>query len=169
AKRHKDVQEAILDEDTQPVTSSGWKTAAFIIAGLVTLPIAAELTVNSAISIAEVWDVPDDVIGLTIVAIGTSLPELATAVMAARAATTSVLVGSIIGSNFFNIAAIMGITALVVPVPVTQHILDFDVWVMAAATLFLVLLATLHMTIGRLLGAILFGFYVVYLVATVAL
>ncbi len=156
-------------EDVGEIPASGLTVAAYLVAGLIALPVAAELTVGSAVSIAEIWGVPPDVIGLTIVAIGTSLPELATAVMAARAASTSVLLGSVIGSNLFNIAAILGITALVVPLPASEKIMGFDIWVMLAATAFLGLVAVTRLTIGRLLGTVLFVAYLAYLVATVML
>lgn len=156
-------------DDVGEIPTSGLKVAAFLIAGLIALPVAAELTVRSAITIAEIWGVPADVIGLTIVAIGTSLPELATAIMAARAASTSVLIGSVIGSNLFNIAAILGITALVVPLPASEHIMEFDIWIMLAVTAVLGIIAVTKLTIGRMLGAVLFGGYLAYLVATVML
>ncbi len=158
-----------LLDDVGEIPTNGLTVAAYLVAGLVALPLAAELTVSAAVDIAEIWGVPSDVIGLTIVAIGTSLPELATAIMAARAASTSVLLGSVIGSNLFNIAGILGITALVVPLSVSEKIMDFDIWVMLAATAFLGLVAVTRLTIGRLLGAVLFGAYLAYLVATVML
>ena len=167
ARRAAPVDDAL--EDVGEIPTSGLTVAAYLVAGLIALPVAAELTVGAAVSIAEIWGVPPDVIGLTIVAIGTSLPELATAVMAARAASTSVLIGSVIGSNLFNIAAILGITAVVVPLPASEHIMDFDIWIMLAATAFLGMVAITRLTIGRLLGTVLFGAYLAYLVATVML
>ena len=93
-----------------------------------TLPLAAWLTVDNAVGIATRWNVPEEIIGLTIVAIGTSLPELATSVQAARHGNSSVAIGNVIGSNLFNIAAIMGITAAVAgPVPVASHVVSFDI------------------------------------------
>jgi cation:H+ antiporter len=170
ARSQKEMQKQIAAaEEIDSAPQNLLVTAAFLVAGFVALPVAAELTVQSAVTIAEIWEVPDHIIGLTIVAIGTSLPELATAIMAARAKSTSVLLGSLIGSNFFNLAAILGITAIVVPIPASDHILDFDIWVMAGATLLLVLLATMRLTIGKVLGAAMFGSFLLYLVATVSL
>ncbi len=143
--------------------------AGLLITGLVFLPLGASLTVDSAVDIAERWHVPQDVIGLTIVAIGTSLPELATGIMAARQGNTSVAVGNVVGSNLFNIAAIMGVTATVVAVPVSQHIVMFDMWIMLAATLFLIAMPFLHLTITRTLGFTLTGAYALYLIFTVVL
>ena len=138
-----------------------------LIAGLVALPIGANITVDAAVEIAERWMVPEEVIGLTIVAIGTSLPELATGVMAARHNNTSVALGNVVGSNLFNIAAIMGVTAFIAgDVDVGQHIVGFDMWVMLAATLLLIALPVFKLSIGRTGGLLLTTSYLGYLVVT---
>ena len=138
-----------------------------LIAGLIALPIGASITVDAAVEIAERWMVPEEVIGLTIVAIGTSLPELATGVMAARHNNTSVALGNVVGSNLFNIAAIMGATAFIAgDVEVGQHIVGFDMWVMLAATLLLIALPVFKLSIGRTGGLLLTGTYLGYLVVT---
>ncbi len=138
-----------------------------IIAGLIALPIGATLTVDAAVEIARRWHVSEDIIGLTIVAIGTSLPELATGIMAARQNHASVAIGNIVGSNLFNIAAIMGVTATVAgTVEAGSHIIGFDMWVMLLATLILLALPFLKLTIGRTGGMLLTGGYIAYLVAT---
>ncbi|NKB51276.1 MAG: calcium/sodium antiporter [Rhizobiaceae bacterium] len=138
-----------------------------LIAGLIALPIGASITVDAAIEIARRWTVPEEVIGLTIVAIGTSLPELATGIMAARHNNGSVALGNVVGSNLFNIAAIMGATAFIAgDVSVGQHIISFDMWVMLAATLFLIALPVFKLSIGRTGGILLTGTYLAYLVAT---
>ena len=140
---------------------------ALLIAGLIALPIGATLTVDSAVEIARRWMVSEDIIGLTIVAIGTSLPELATGIMAAKHNNASVGLGNVVGSNLFNIAAIMGVTATVAgSVPVGAHIIGFDMWVMLAATLFLFALCFTKLSITRTGGALMTGAYLVYLIAT---
>ena len=158
-----------LSDEVGPVPTEGWKLAALLVVGLLSLPLGAKLTVDSAVSIARALDVSDEVIGLTIVAIGTSLPELATGISAARQGAGSVAMGNVIGSNFFNIAGILGITATVTSIPVTSHIVTFDMWVMLAATLFLVALAVFDLRIGRRVGGSLLAAYIVYLVATAVL
>lgn len=140
--------------------------AAFLAAGIVALGIGASLTVDSAVEIAARWNVPEEVIGLTIVAIGTSLPELATGIMAARNNSGSVAIGNIVGSNLFNIAAIMGITTVVAPVVAGDHIVRFDMWAMLVTTLFLIALPIAGMTIGRKAGILLTALYLLYLAAT---
>ncbi len=154
-------------EDVGELPKSIWAVVGYVVIGLVALPVAANLTVNSAVSIAEFWNVPEDIIGLTIIAIGTSLPELATGISAARAGNTSVAVGNVIGSNLFNIAAIMGLTAAFIPIQVSQHVMLYDVWVMAATTIFLIALPLFGLRIGRRLGSVMLVLYAAYLVFTV--
>ncbi|MEM9734341.1 MAG: calcium/sodium antiporter [Pseudomonadota bacterium] len=145
-------------------------TIALLVVGLIALPLGASMAVNAAVDIARVWNVSDEVIGLTIVAIGTSLPELATGIMAARQGNASVGIGNVVGSNFFNIAAIMGITAVVAgDVPVGDNIVPFDMTVMAISTIFLAVVTLAGFAINRLLGAVLLVLYAAYLVATAML
>ena len=157
---------AELEEEVGEVPREGWRVAAYLIGGLVLLPVGARLTVDSAIEIAEALGVTQEVIGLTVVALGTSLPELATGIMAARQNESSVAIGNVVGSNFFNIAAIMGITGLIVPLPVEGHMMAFDVWVMLATTGLLAAVAFSSACIGRWSGLILALLYAAYLAAT---
>lgn len=113
----------------------GWKIAAFLIAGLIGLPLGAKLLVDNAIIIATQFGVSATVIGLTLVAIGTSLPELATTVMAAFRKKADVAIGNVIGSNVFNLLAIIGIASLVGPMPVPPAFLALDLWVMLGASI----------------------------------
>ena len=139
----------------------------FLLLGMVTLPLAAHATVLSASAIAKSWHVSDAVIGLTIVAFGTSLPELATGISAARSGNASLGLGNVIGSNLFNMAAIIGITAAVVPIPVDPHIIQFDVWIMGLSTLLLLALPVLKLQINRAGGIVLLSCYMAYMVFTV--
>jgi len=113
----------------------GWKIAAFLIAGLIGLPLGAKLLVDNAVIIATDFGVSATVIGLTLVAIGTSLPELATTVMAAYRGKADVALGNVIGSNMFNLLAIVGIASLVGPMPVSDTLLRLDLWVMLGASI----------------------------------
>ncbi len=171
AKAHRKTGEEAVEDDYHDeigtVPTSNLLIAGLMIAGLIALPIGASVAVDAAVEIAERWAVPHEIIGLTIVAIGTSLPELATGIMAARQGNASVALGNVIGSNFFNIAAIMGITALVAPVPVGDHIIHFDMWVMLATTLLLVALTAFHIGISKGLGLVLTLAYAAYLLLTV--
>lgn len=135
----------------------------FLIIGLVMLPVGAQLTVNSAHTIALEWGLSDEIIGLTVVAIGTSLPELAASMMAVIRGNSNLAIGNVVGSNIFNIAAIMGITLIITPVPVGPHIIQLDMWVMFAVSLFLAFLAYFKDEIGRLMGLVMLALYTSYI------
>ena len=162
-------QSASYDDEVDNVPTKAIVIAGLLIAGLIALPFGAKLTVDSAIEIATRWNIPEEVIGLTVVAIGTSLPELATGIMAARNQSGSVAIGNIIGSNLFNIAAIMGVTATVATVEATAHILGFAMWIMLGSTLFLAIIPITGITVGRKLGALLTVCYLSYVAATIVL
>lgn len=126
--------------------------ALFLIAGLVGLPIAAQLTVSGATDIAGSFGISDAVIGLTIVAVGTSLPELATTLVAALRKNAAVAVGNVVGSNIFNLSGILGLTALIIPVSIDERIVRIDMWVMLACALFLAVLGYTRYNAGRWTG-----------------
>jgi len=107
----------------------------FLGAGLVGLPLGAHLTVNGATTLAQNFGISEAVIGLTLVAFGTSLPELATTMAAAIRGQCGLALGNVLGSNLFNILAVMGITSMVGDVPVPDVFWRLDLWVMLAATL----------------------------------
>ncbi len=141
----------------------GWRIAVFLVLGLVGLPLGANLLVENATVIAKMYDVSDTVIGLTLVAVGTSLPELATTVMAALRRQADVALGNVIGSNMFNLLAIIGIASLVGPIPVDAEFLKFDLWVMLGASILLVPFVYMRRDITRVWGVILTGLYLLYL------
>ena len=147
-------------DDTMP----GWKVAMFLLLGLVGLPLGADILVDSAVSIAEALGVPDTVIGLTLVAVGTSLPELATTVMAAIRRQADVALGNVIGSNMFNLLGIIGIASLVGPIAVAPTFLTFDLWVMLAASLLLAPFVFLRWSIGLVWGVVFLALYAAYMV-----
>jgi cation:H+ antiporter len=107
-------------------------SAGLVVGGLVALVVGADLAVRGAVDVARVFGVTERVIGLTIVAMGTSLPELATSVVAAHRRETEIAVGNIIGSNIFNLLGILGATAVIIPVPVDPRSVTLDNWVMLA-------------------------------------
>ena len=141
-----------------------WKIIVFLIAGLIGLPLGADLLVDNASILAIRYGVREAAIGLTLVALGTSLPELATTVMAALRKQADVALGNVIGSNMFNLLAIIGITALVGEVPVNAEFLSFDLWVMLAASLILVPFVFMRCDIGRIVGILFTCGYVAYVV-----
>ncbi|WP_102108198.1 calcium/sodium antiporter [Oceaniglobus roseus] len=132
-------------------------------AGLGLILLGARLLVGGAIGIADSLGVSEAIIGLTVVAVGTSLPELVTTVMAALKGRSDIAFGNIVGSNIFNVLGILGVTALVKPLEVPRQIALFDIWAMCGATLLLILFARFGARLGRGRGALLLGGYVGYL------
>ncbi len=142
----------------------GWpKVIGFLVIGLVGLPIGAELLVNAATNIAKSFGVSDTVIGLTLVALGTSLPELATTVMAALRRQADVAFGNVIGSNMFNLLGIIGIASFFGTIPVVPEIMAFDIWVMIASSVLLGLFVLRRKSITKAWGVVLTALYVLYI------
>ncbi|WP_304619856.1 calcium/sodium antiporter [Paracoccus sediminilitoris] len=112
----------------------GLRIALWLGGGLVALPLGANLLVNGATQIAQDFGISDTVIGLTLVAVGTSLPELAASVAAALKGRADMALGNVVGSNIFNILAILGITSIVTPLPIPPEMLRLDLWVMLATS-----------------------------------
>lgn len=143
----------------------GWpKIALFLALGIIGLPLGAKLFVDGATNIALTFGISETVIGLTLVAIGTSLPELATTVMAALRRQADVALGNVIGSNMFNLLGIMGVASLVGTIPVDPQFLTFDLWIMLLASLMLIPFVFFKMDINRIWGVALSALYVAYLV-----
>ncbi|MGP1356560.1 calcium/sodium antiporter [Roseicyclus sp.] len=140
-----------------------WRIALYVALGLAGLPLGADLLVDSSVAIATAYGVSETVIGLTLVAVGTSLPELATTVMAAIRKHADVALGNVIGSNMFNLLAIIGISSLVGPIPVDPGILGFDIWVMLAASLVLAPFVFLRWSMGRGVGVAFTVLYAAYI------
>ncbi|MCG8652184.1 MAG: hypothetical protein MI861_20260, partial [Pirellulales bacterium] len=162
--------EAVIGEETIELIDgvSGLPNQFFgitgcLVAGLIGLPLGAQLTVGSATQIATNFGVDDAVIGLTIVALGTSLPELATTLSAAMRGQCGLALGNVLGSNLFNILAIMGLTAMVTPVPVPEFIKNVDVWVMLGAALAITPFVLRKGHITRIPGLAFVVFYVAYI------
>jgi cation:H+ antiporter len=139
--------------------------ALFVVLGIVLLPLGAELMLDGAVQLATYFGVPSAVIGLSVVALGTSLPELATTVVAAFQRHSDLALGNVIGSNLFNLLAIMGLTAMLSPAPIAvpPAFLRFDLLVMLATTGALFFLAWRGRSIGRALGLVLLTAYALYL------
>ncbi|MEM1272255.1 MAG: calcium/sodium antiporter [Pseudomonadota bacterium] len=141
-----------------------WKILIYLALGLVGLPLGANLLVDSATTIARHYGVTETIIGLTLVAVGTSLPELATTVMAAIRRHSEVAIGNVIGSNLFNLLAIIGVTSLVGPIPVGANFFHLDFWIMLAASAILAPFVFLRLRMGRKVGTGLVVLYLVYVV-----
>ncbi len=139
------------------------KAGLFVVLGLIGLPIGADLLVHGAVDIARAFHVSEAVIGLTLIAIGTSLPELATSLAAAWRGHLDVAIGNVIGSNIFNVLAILSGTALVGTIPISDAFMLFDLPVMLASSALLVPFIRQRGMIGRATGAAMLAGYVIYI------
>jgi len=155
----------VVVEDVEEPEFKSLKIALlFLLLGLVVISLGADLLIRGSVIVATLLGVPDLVIGLSIIAIGTSLPELSTCIAAARKKHTDVVVGNIIGSNIFNILMIIGLCAFAKPLLMDQidpRAVQIDIWVTAAVTVFFSVWVFLFKGIGRYVGI---GFMILYLV-----
>jgi len=143
-------------ESEIPDGVSNSKAAIWIAVGLILLPVSAGLLVDNAVIIAKYFGMSDLVIGLTIIAVGTSLPELAASVAGVLKGEDDMAVGNIVGSNVFNILAVMGIPGILNPSILSEHAMGRDFWVMLGVSLLLVVMALgKSRSINRIEGAIL--------------
>ncbi|WP_093038836.1 calcium/sodium antiporter [Roseovarius azorensis] len=154
--------DAIPDDAGLPAPASVLVSGLWVIGGLIALMVGARLLVDGAVSIARSYGISEAFIGLTIVAVGTSLPELATSVIAAFRRQSEIAIGNIVGSNIFNVLCILGVTALIAPIPVASRFLTFDLPVMIAVSLVLTGLLLARPVIGRGTGAGMLAGYAVY-------
>lgn len=159
AKRHE------ADAAALPAAPKGGALVAVLlsIAGLALLMVGAKFLVGGAVVVAGALGVSETIIGLTVVAVGTSLPELVTSVAAALRGKSDLALGNVIGSNLYNILGILGATALIAPIPVDPRILGFDNWTMLAATAALIFFARTGHRVTRLEGGALLLAYGAYL------
>jgi len=144
--------------------SLGQSLAIAVLGGAAIL-FGANWLVDGSVSVARVMGVPETVIGLTMVALGTSLPELATAIAGSRKGQGDVVLGNVLGSNLFNLLGILGTTALVVPLPMPVEIVGFDIWIMLAATILLIVFAVTGWRISRREAILLLFGYIAYIAA----
>tara|TARA_R110002095_G_scaffold212676_2_gene202221 strand:+ start:3728 stop:4696 length:969 start_codon:yes stop_codon:yes gene_type:complete len=157
-----ELHQAEAEELTVAPKSVLWTLIAVAI-GLLLLIGGSQVLLIGAIGIAEYFDVPEAVIGLTLVAVGTSLPELSISVVAAIRRHADVAVGNILGSNIFNLLGILGVSSLLQPLPVHVRILQFDQWIMLGASLLLLLFLYTGRCLSRFEGGMLLAAYGVYL------
>lgn len=165
ALAHRAAQSAAATGSDVPVFEGQmpWaKILIFLALGLVGLPIGADLLVDGASNIARAFGVSETVIGLTLVAVGTSLPELSASVMAAIKGRADVAMGNVLGSNVFNLLGIIGIAGLISPMAVPAQMLRFDLWVMLGITLLLGPIIFRRWSIGRATGLAFVALYALY-------
>jgi cation:H+ antiporter len=151
------------DENVSSEEMSKVKSIVYVLGGVAGLVVGGKMILSSAITIASSFGVSESLIGLTIVAVGTSLPELATSIVAALKRQADIAVGNVVGSNIFNIFWIIGASAIIAPLPVNQVLItDMVVMVVAAVLLFLVLFVGKRHMIDRWQGILFIALYVAY-------
>lgn len=156
-----------IDLDEIQKKAPYWKSMFFLLIGIVALYFGAGWFVKGAVGIAELLLAgnphKNTIIGVTVVAVGTSAPELVASTVAAYRKQTDISIGNLIGSNIFNILVVLGLTAMITPVPVTREVIEFDMlWVLGVALLLVILIA-FGSRIGRLKGMILLSTYIAYI------
>ncbi|MEZ9700260.1 calcium/sodium antiporter [Vibrio sp. 10N.261.46.E12] len=157
--------DAFLDEQESEIPEgvSNPKAAMWVVIGLIILPLAADMLVDNAVTIAKYFGMSDLVIGLTIIAVGTSLPELAASLAGVMKGEDDMAVGNIIGSNVFNILAVMGIPGILNPSILSEFAMGRDFWVMLGVSLLLVVMALgKSRSVNRIEGGILIVTFVAY-------
>jgi cation:H+ antiporter len=142
--------------------AKGRQIALWLVGGLIALPLGANLLVSGATDIAQEFGISDTVIGLTLVAIGTSLPELAASVASAVRGRADMALGNVVGSNIFNILAILGITSIVTPLSIPPEMLRLDLWVMLGTSLLMAPFLFRGIPLTRPVGAVFLALYGAY-------
>ncbi|HKJ53400.1 MAG TPA: calcium/sodium antiporter [Gammaproteobacteria bacterium] len=150
-------------EEVSAVPKSVIWIALAILLGLVLLIGGSRVLLTGAVGLASYFGASQAVIGLTLVAVGTSLPELSVSVIAALRRHADVAVGNILGSNIFNLLGILGLSALMQPLPIHRRILQFDQWVLLGTSLVLLLFLYTGKRLSRAEGAVLLAGYGIYL------
>lgn len=149
-------------EDAAPQARSFGVYLAMCAGGIAMTVLGAHWLVDSAIELSRRLGIPETVIGLSVVAVGTSLPELVASLVAAARGHAEVALGNIIGSNVYNVLGILGATAIIHPIRVPAEIARVDIWILLAATMLLLFFLRTGTRIGRVEGAILLGGYALY-------
>lgn len=158
-----DEQDTVEADDVKEL--SYLKSAIYIVSGLLGLMLGGKWIVDGAVKIAELFHVSQSLIGLTIVAIGTSLPELATSAMAAYKKQSDIAIGNVVGSNIFNIFWVLGFSALIRPLPFSvNNDLDILVTIVSSALLFFIMFVGKKHTIEKWQGILMVAMYVAYII-----
>ncbi|OBX19238.1 sodium:calcium antiporter [Erythrobacter sp. QSSC1-22B] len=164
-RRHPDAESVMHEHVAADVTSPGMSLIAALglaAVGIIGTIIGARLLVDGAIEIARDFGVTETVIGLTVVAVGTSLPELVACVIAALRRHADVALGNIIGSNIYNVLGILGVTAIAHPIEIPPEIAAFDIWVLLGTTALLGLFLRTGWTLKRWEGGVFLVLYAGY-------
>jgi cation:H+ antiporter len=162
-KKTKIEKSVNVQKEITPITVNVPKSTGFLLLGLVGLYFGAEWLLNGSVSLAKSAGMSERVIGITIIAFGTSVPELVTCGVAAYRRETDISIGNLIGSNIFNIFAVIGLTSIIHPIAVSQESVSWDmVWMLGIALLLLPLMI-IGKKFGRFKGLILLATYIIYM------
>ncbi len=162
------VFEAAAEDAGAPTSVGRPALVAFSVVGLAVLIVGGELFVRGAVALARQLGLSDHVIGLTVVAVGTSLPELATSVIAARRGHADLAVGNVVGSNLYNVLLVLGATAIVRPIAGDLRIVRIDLVVLAGVTVFAAILLRTERVLQRWEGIVLVFSYAAFVVYAIA-
>ena len=157
-----DQKKEEIIENSSDQTISILKASTYSILGILILIFGGWLLVNSAIRVAQSYAISEAVIGLTIVAVGTAIPELTTTIISSIKKNNELVIGNILGSNIFNILGILGITLLIENIPVTDEMMKKGIWEMIAATIFFIMILKFAKTLSRILALFMLTLYSVY-------
>ena len=156
------VNNEIDTSEVEDVEMPAGRAAALLVGGIAGLAVGSELLVRGAVVAGQVIGVPEAVIGMTAVAVGTSLPELTASLSAAAKGETDLMFGNILGSNTFNILSIVGLTAIIKPLAVEPVLLGFDLWFMVAVTVGFAAMLAAGVKITRTFGLAFLAAYVAF-------
>lgn len=151
------------EPDLEDHTPKSWLALLKILAGLILLYYGSQWLVNGAIEVAKQFGVEERIIGVTVIAFGTSVPELAASIIAALKKESEISIGNLIGSNIFNIMSVIGITAIIQPIQVTEKIINPDMYWMLAIALGLGIILFFWKKINRWHGLVLLSSYIAYI------
>ena len=161
------LYELINEASDSHTKSSKASLIIVLLIGIVGLLLGGHIIVRNAVLIATAFNISETVIGLTIVAIGTSLPEITTVIIASYRGQPQVALGGVIGSNIFNLLAVLGISGLTGPIDVSASIVSFDIWILLLTAIALVFLVLRRKPIGRKTGIFFLSSYAVYLLVII--
>ena len=152
---------AEFEDDQRPL----WRSTLYVLAGLAGLIIGGDVLIDGAVTLARTAGISEAVIGLTLIAVGTSLPELVTSLIAVIRGHGELAIGNVLGSNMFNVLGVIGATAAIVPLQVPAEVLDVDLWIMLGCVALLIPYLMRHAAIGRWSGVAFLAGYVVFVLA----
>lgn len=156
-----------VDNEVEELEGFGQKgygiLSLFIVLGCIGLYFGSDWFVTGASNIASNLGVSDHIIGVTVVAVGTSIPELVASAIAALRQQSDISIGNLVGSNIFNILGVLGVSSIIIPLPIDQNVIDSDMWWMLGAALLIFPLIRMGYKIVRWEGILLIGVYIAYI------